>query len=196
MKKLVVLALLLVMVFSLTGCGEEVVITRGVIDGTVYTSETIGISFEAPEDWKYYSDEEIAQVQSLSGEAFDIENIDSEELLYDMMCVNASTGESINIVYENLNLLYGSILDEESYLELAKTNMEKALGEIATSMEISTIEIDGNAFPCIKMVGDYGVVTMEQVVAVEKVGTHMALITISAFSEEGVSDIIDMMTVK
>ena len=167
MKKSVVLFLTLIMVLSFCGCGNDVAPKKGTIEGSVYTSETAGITVTIPEGWEFYSEEEINQLYSSgAGEQ------EEANTIYDMMCVNMTEGSSINLVYENLNSLYGAILSEEAYIEAAISNLEETLGDAILSADAATVKVDGTTFNCIKIVMDYSTVTLNQTMLIKKAGNY------------------------
>ncbi len=190
MKKFSVLFLTIIIALSLCGCGNDIVPEKGIIEGSVYTSETLGIRFTAPDGWEYYSEEELEQFQDESQP----ETEETADSIQDMICVNMTDGSSINILYEDLKSLYGAILNEKSYIEIGIENIEDTLGDSVISADSATVEVDGTSFNCIKLRTDYDTFTMEQTMLVKKVGNYMVLITVSSFTEDQVSDILKCIT--
>ena len=75
MKKFISLFLAIVMLAMLVGCNNvpsgggdnkgdtpKAELSRGTIDGDVYTNEYLGFKFTKPESWVYSTDEEIAAI--------------------------------------------------------------------------------------------------------------------------------------
>lgn len=194
MKKIFAMLMALVMMMSLAACGpkeETVEFSRGVVDGNVYTSEFAGITFTAPEGFRYYSDDEIAAVNGVTEDILDVENIDT--VVYDMYCIDEVNGTTININFENLGNLYGALLDEEAYLELSLETLNTSLegtGIGITSAETSTTEISGQEFNCIDLVLDYGGVAVYETLFVKEVSGNMMCCTVAAIDEATVDTLL------
>ncbi|MGN0629276.1 MAG: hypothetical protein ACI4IW_06575 [Oscillospiraceae bacterium] len=171
---------------------------RGSVDGLVYTNSAAEITFTAPEGWTYYTDEQIAALYNLSSEELlpeeTAEILENTDIVYDMYCQNLTTGASVNINFENLGILYGTILDEKSYLELSKTSLGSTLsgsGMELTSCEVVTATVNGKEVSCLDIVinmTDYDIDLYEKIF-VKKVGSFMSCITIGALTTEEIDEI-------
>lgn len=77
---------------------------RGTVKGNVYTNEFSGLTFETPDDWTIYSDEEIRETMGIGLEAggskLDADKL-AESAVVDFAAVNQGTGESISFTFEN-----------------------------------------------------------------------------------------------
>ena len=172
---------------------------RGSVDGLTYTNTAAEITFAAPEGWVFFNDDEIAALYNLTSEELlseeTAEILENTDMVYDMYCQNASTGASVNINFENLGLIYGTVLSEESYLELSKANLESTFsggGMELVSCETVTASIDGKEVPCLDLVinmTDYGSELYEKIF-VKKAGSFMGCITIGALSSDEIDQII------
>lgn len=172
---------------------------RGSIDGLVYTNSAADITFTAPEGWTYYTDEQIATLYNLSSEELlpeeTAEILENTDLVYDMYCQNITTGASVNINFENLGILYGALLDEKSYLELSKTNLESSLsgsGMELTSCELVTATVNGKEVSCLDIVinmTNYDVDLYEKIF-VKKVSEFMGCITVGALTTDEIDEIV------
>lgn len=123
MKRFLCLLLVIVTALSVVSCSVSLtVITRGKIDGNVYTNDVLGITFTKPTAWVYSTDEEIA---SLINTTADILNEDLNEALekngslYDMMATDPSTNTNIIIGYEKTNV------SVERYIDALKEQTEQ-----------------------------------------------------------------------
>lgn len=134
MRKVIAMLLALCMVLCLCACGskeEEASVRTGTLDGYKYENKFLGIGCELDENWTYASQEELARMIGLTAEMFDDDYADKlkeQDMFYDMMAVAAEGLVSINIVIQNIGLLYGTALSEEKYLDLAGEELETQLG--------------------------------------------------------------------
>lgn len=134
MRKAIALLLVLCMVLSLCACGgkaEEPSVRTGTVSGYKYENSFLGIGCELDENWTYASEEELSQIIGLTAEMFDDEYADKlkeQDMFYDMMAVTEEGLVSINVVIQNIGLLYGVALSEEKYLDVAEETVTQELG--------------------------------------------------------------------
>lgn len=201
MKRNRIFALLLavLMVMSLAACSakeEKVEFSRGVIDGNVYKSEFAGITFTAPDGFTFYSDEDIAAV---TGSTSDILGEDySDTVISDMFC-EGETGATFNINYENLNGLYGELLDEESYIELSRSQLESTFEGVDSislaSFENTELEIAGTKLHCANVILDLGGINVYETLVVKEAHGYMAICTASSADQAEIDYILSGLRV-
>ncbi len=175
---------------------EEVDPKRGSVTDNVYKNEAFGISFTADENWYFMTDEEIASLMNISAEQMladeYAEMIAEADIIYDMYANSLAGGGSVNVNYENLGLIYGSIFDEKAYLEISKTQLSTQLegSEVGIEKcELSTVSVSGTEVPCLEIELDYfGFPVYEKLIA-KKVGSWMGVVTLSADSAEAIDSL-------
>ena len=135
MKKIIALLMCLALVFSLAACSDNngganvtpdadgassKVISRGTINGDVYTNDFIGITFTKPADWNYLSDAEIADVLNAGQKEMDLTSTEKAlnkiALIYDAAAKSAD-GTSVYIMYENPLLTFSREVTADEYAE-------------------------------------------------------------------------------
>ncbi len=120
-RRLAVLTALILSAAMLAGCAAPVVLSRGTIKDKVYTNETAGLTFTAPDGWEYAGEDEIAQMAGTgepetSGEA-------SEELIvYDMIATETAAGANVMVLFQNFTIS-GLDIDEEAYFDGVRKTM-------------------------------------------------------------------------
>ncbi|MBR4889309.1 MAG: hypothetical protein IKU17_09205 [Clostridia bacterium] len=171
---------------------EEKLFVRGVVENNVYTNEFAGVRFTAPEAMTFYTDEEIAAVYGASEEMFNI-TLDTS-IIYDMYAMNPETGATVNVNYENMGLLYGSLLTAESYLAASKSNLEAVFnntpGMNVTSLEQSTVNVGGEEMPCINLVIDINGMSLYETLVTKEADNYMMVFTVGALSTEEIDTIL------
>ena len=188
MKKIFALLLVLGLSVSLAGCNAKEVInkslSRGVVDGNVYTSEYIGLTFTKPDTWVYATDEQMNELMGASAELMgqtDYEAAVSDLLsIYDMQVTDPATNNNINIVYENLKLNGNESMTEEQYIEFVKQNLG-SIAELTYSFgEIENATLGGVEFKKILCDVDYsGIISMKQVMYIKNIDGFMCGITVT-----------------
>lgn len=146
MKKFVAMLLALCMVFCLCACGsgeKEADVQTGTLSGFTWENTFLGIGCKLDESWTYASEEELAQMIGQTAEMFDeeyAEQLKNADMFYDMMAVTENGLVSINVIIQNIGLIYGTALSEDKYLELAKEQMEEQFGQTgAENVEVERI---------------------------------------------------------
>lgn len=204
MKKFFALLIALMMVLSLAACSgsgepEEFVPARGTVEDGIYKNEAFGIGFKADSDWYFYSDEEIASsmgktVAELFPEDF-AENLESTEIIYDIYGADYYTGSTISINFENTIAVYEGEIDEESYLEIVKSQIETTLsGMEILRNEIGTTSVSGKEVPCLFVeIGLSGTTVYEAVIA-KKAGSWIGVITLASVTEDGLPLLLENLS--
>ncbi len=163
---------------------EEKTISRGTLNGNVYSSEFLGIKFTKPDSWIYSSDEQIASVMNVGMDMLDANEFAKKatELasVYDMMAVDSSTGNNISITYENLKMSGSTDISYDDYI----ANLKNMMGNLSaiTSVgfeEASTIDLGSQEFTKLAAHVSYGNVDCDQVYYLKKVGNYMAIIILT-----------------
>ena len=193
MKRIFALVIVLVMALSMVGCSDKVTdilnkeilnkeLTRGTVDGNVYTSEYIGLSFVKPDSWVYSTDEEINE---LMGATNDIMNRTDYEAavadlatVFDMMVIDSATSNNVNIVYENLALSGSTDITMEEYLDITKKNFEAIPDFSYTFSDATNVTLGGVEFTKLECDLTYmELISMKQALYMKKVGNYMVLIS-------------------
>ena len=148
MKRAAGLLLALVLVLSMAACGKkdgdggdsQSGFQRGTIENGIYTNTFVGIGCQLSDDWTYYTDEQLAELSGVVAESSEEmqKAMEDGKSTYDMFASAMEGLVTINVVYEDLGALYGKLLDEAGYLEIAVPKLEDAL----TSMGLSNVKVE------------------------------------------------------
>lgn len=226
MKKIIAFLLAMLMLLSLASCSEEAktetgenenseagteeslpeerfTYIRGTVDGNVYSNEYTGISFEAPEGWVYFSDEEIAEIMGVSMD-YIFDGVDEKALeeigiIYDMYCVDYATGNCITVNSENMILVHEGAIDETYYLTLASVQVAEQLSGgnvkiIKNEPGIATIATGD--VPCIYISMEFSGTTIHEAIIAKKTGSYMTSVTVGAKNEEDLKEILSLVSFK
>ena len=208
MKKIIALTLFFAMALSFGSCSKAKraeTAARGKIEHNVYTNDSIGMSFSPAEGWVFLSDEEIAGLYSTAVENYFAEEtgeiIENADVIYDLYAYNAETGGSLNVNFENLGILYGENYDEESYLAASRENIAAQLlesGMPLSKADFTEVKVHGKKYPClvleINMIGEGGLAyPIKEMLFARKVGSYMGVVTVTAMTDNEISEILDMI---
>ena len=204
MKKIFALIIAFAMLLSFAACSgsgetEEFVPARGTVENGIYKNEAFGIGFEADSNWYFYTDEEIAAsmgktIEELFPEDF-AENLENTEIIYDIYGADYYTGSTININFENTIAVYEGAIDEESYLEIAKSQVETTLtGMNILRNEVGTTSVSGKEVPCLFVEIELSGTRVYEVIITKKAGSWIGVITLASVTEEGIPLLLENLS--
>lgn len=212
MKKLTAMLLVLVMMLSLCACGEknvsgtvspqeeqtEVDFQLGVTTGGKYESTFLGIGCSLDDSWSFASQEELAQMIGATAEMFDneeyAEQMKNTDMFYDMAAAADDGLVNINIIIQNMGLLYGMALSEEKYIEISQEGLEEQLSSAGFTLEgaeAGTVTFAGQERSGLHITCTYqGIAYYCQQVYIKQ-GNYMSVITLASFFEDDTDSMLD-----
>ncbi len=171
-------------------------LSRGTINGNVYTNEFADITFTKHKDWTYKSNEEIAELIGYSSDLldYDLEEIVAKSGTYIDMMVTFPTGSpNLQVTVEDLNFQSISYLTPEKYLELSRQQM-LAMNPTYTFGDIYEKELCGHTYTVMDLEGVYGTTKTLQRLYLRKQGNYMISITMSATTENSFETMENMFS--
>lgn len=205
MKKLLAALLALMMIISLSACSEEqtdemeveaieVTPERGTVENGSYNNEAFGVSFEAPADWYFLTDEEIAQTMGSTAEKLYGENVlEDMDYIYDLYCVDMETGTTVSVNYENLGTI-GQFTEANQYLETVLAQLLSSSNPGITATELSVIKVDGTAVPCLNITLEASGQTIYESIIVKKIGTWIGTVTLASLDEAEIKTLAESIS--
>ena len=212
MKKITAMLLVLVMVLSLCACGEkdvagtvspqeeqpDVEFQLGVTTGGKYESKFLGIGCSLDDSWSFASQEELAQMIGATAEMFDneeyAEQMENTDMFYDMAAATDDGLVNINIIIQNMGLLYGMALSEEKYIELAQEDLEEQLSSAGFTLEGSeagTVIFAGQERSGLHLSSTYQGISYYCQQVYIKQGNYMSIVTLASFYEDITGSMLD-----
>ncbi len=179
---------------------EEAEFDTGVVVGGTYTNEFLGINLTLDNNWVFFSEQQMAELNGLTADLIGDEDIkammESSGVVYDLYATSAATGAGINIVIEDLGLVYGTVLSEEAYAEASMGTLQTALesaGLTNVSCEKISVELCGEEHAAIGVSAtNLAGYDMYEIIVCYKLGSYMACITCSHDSKDGCLELIDL----
>lgn len=165
----------------------------GTTSGLIYENEFIGIGCTLPSGWTFYTDEQIKELNNITtdmaGEEI-AELIKNSNVVYDMLAVNSNQMDTINVVFEKVDM----DLDITEYIDLglpaAKTALENMGGTNITT-NIGTLTIDGKEFTSVDIECDFQGIKLYQTQFYTKRDKYVVAITAGTYYENKLADILD-----
>lgn len=173
---------------------EEREYEMGSANGGVYTNDFLKIGCKLDENWSFYNDDQLAQLSGITADAIQDEDIsklfresaDSGKVIFDMYAASADGLATINILFENLGVVYGFALDEDKYIDLAMENLQQSLeasGIEKIALEKTAVDFAGASRAAIAITGELSGVPLYESLICMKQGNYMASITICSVGE-------------
>lgn len=224
MKKIIGFLLLFTMIFTVCGCQNNDIDVRGKyendttkvssdisndtnssteefslgkITGNVYKNDFIGISYKLDENWTFYDDEQIKELNNIAvdmaGDEFE-ELVRNATIVYDMYATDGDQLNNININLEKVsNAKLLSLNIAENFKMLVPTLMDtyENMGYKNIDYEIIDVEVDGKTLDALHTTAEINGVNMYQTIFQKKCNGYLASITITTYFYDAISDLID-----
>lgn len=176
---------------------NEKAFSIGKTDGLVYENEFIGIGCNLESDWRFYSDEEIKELNNISlelaGEDFE-KMMEEAEVIYDMYAVSDNEMDNIVVNLEKANKLLINQLNLRDNLEDTIPMIESGLGNMGyTNLEtnLDTITIEGKELDCLCVSGEINGLKLYQKTFPIKCNGYLANVTVTTYDENNIDSIIE-----
>ena len=183
-----------------TESNEDLFAIFGTIDGSSYKNDTIGIGFDLPEGWNFYSQEQIDAMNGFVIDAMDDETlkqqIENSTGVYDMYAANETTASSINIALQYLGAAYDMSELTDTYMTMMQTQVQTALESMNctdVTGEVTVKEMAGQIRNTIHMECSYQGIPLYEDAVIIMNGGYMACVTFACFNENTLSDMESMI---
>lgn len=219
MKKFLCLALALIMLVGICGCfdgngpedvrrdigGEnqnEPAFSLGKTANNTYNNDFLGISCALPDDWTFYTDEEILEINNIVGDVVDediAEQLENANVIYDMYATCQTEGSNMNVNLEKLSSIQTISLDIkqtlESQIDTIKQGYEN-MGYKDTNVEYKKIKVDSKEFHGLKLTARIQDIDFYATIFTFKKGNYLANVTICSLQTDKTDTILSYFTVK
>lgn len=175
---------------------EEKEFAFGVTNNKQYRSDFIGVSCTIPEDWDFFDEESIKELNDIALDAIDediAEKLKNANVIYDMYASNAGTADNVNINLEKIPSYMLSNLDVEEVLKKQFTTIEQSLESAGASVDeikYIEIEVDGQKFDGISIDSTLlGTKLYQKMIALNR-GNYLVYITATSYDASGTDEIL------
>lgn len=214
MKKLLCLILVMILVATaFSGCkatevrgeissGEETEFGIGKAEGNTYKNDFLGLSCTLPEEWSFYSDAQIAELNGVAQEYVDkdvAEALKNAQIIYDMYASNSIDFSSVNINLEKLSGAQTVAMSVKEALEGQLLAIKASFGNMGyenVSVEYATVTVDGKTFDGIELSAEIDGTDFYEKIFSFKKGGYMANVTIAVLGEDKTEEILKYFSVE
>ncbi len=171
--------------------------SMGKTDGLVYENEFIGIGCALDSNWRFYSDEEIMELNNFAtdaaGEEFE-KLLQEANIIYDMYATSDNELDNINVNLEKMSKLQLNKLVIKDTLEQTIPMLRDAysnMGYTDFQAELDTVNIEGEEIDCLSMSAQIDGLNVYQKTFGIKCNGYLASITVTAYKENTVDSIVE-----
>lgn len=219
-KKMGCLLALMALLSALTACGgdsaedvsgtlppetpmtpEETEFQSGRVEGGTYTNEFLSVACQLGDEWTYLTDEEIAQLNGEIGESLTDEELSemfsNGKTVQDMYAASADGTATINVIFEDMGVLYGATLDEDAYINLVMPTLEDALMQAGMSdiqVEAGSMEFAGADHSTLRVTSTISEIPVYELMVCVKEGNYMGVITLASYLEDTTEEMAALFT--
>ena len=205
MKRVSYLALALALVLSLTACSiGSKKFERGVVEGQTYTSQFLGLTCTAPAEYTYLNDQEIAQLNDLTADVVDSEelvkqmreSLENGNQVQDMYLMTADGLQTVNVMLVKVSAK-GAAVDMAAFADMGKDQVVSAYQSMGmTDVEASreTVTFMGQQYEGICTSATYTDVPVTTVQVCMEVGDYVCVITFTSYVEDRTSEMMDFFS--
>ena len=173
----------------------------GKTTGNTYQNEFLGISCTLPEDWAFYSDQQILEMNNLTGEFLDEDAaklMANATIIYDMMASQQTDGSSININLEKLNALQLLSLDIKAVLEaqidiIVPTYENMGYTDVQAVSE--KVTVDGKEYDSLRISAKIQGIDFYSTAFSFLKGNYLANVTVSSLAEDKTATYLSYFTI-
>lgn len=160
--------------------------------GIIYRNTAFGFGCVLNENWLYADDSGLEARKEVSIAAAEKAVLDDADFFVDFYAYAEDESASVEVIVENMGVLYGAVWDEEQYLRNSLKKIESYLEE--TEMEYGTAEEDdidlgGEERKSIRVTGSVQDVPLYQRQVYIKNGDYMAILSVTCYQID-ISDAI------
>lgn len=204
-KRVSYLALALALVLSLTACSiGSKKFERGVVEGQTYTSQFLGLTCTAPAEYTYLNDQEIAQLNDLTADVVDSEelvkqmreSLENGNQVQDMYLMTADGLQTVNVMLVKVSAK-GAAVDMAAFADMGKDQVVSAYQSMGmTDVEASreTVTFMGQQYEGICTSATYTDVPVTTVQVCMQVGDYVCVITFTSYVEDHTPEMMDFFS--
>ena len=205
MKRVSYLTLALALVLSLTACSiGSKKFERGVVEGQTYTSQFLGLTCTAPAEYTYLNDQEIAQLNDLTADVVDSEelvkqmreSLENGNQVQDMYLMTADGLQTVNVMLVKVSAK-GATVDMAAFTDMGKEQIisgYQSMGMTDVEASRETVTFMGQQYEGICTSATYTDVPVTTVQVCMQVGNYVCVITFTSYVEDHTPEMMDFFS--
>ena len=163
----------------------------GAVNGGTYTNTFAGIGCTLDETWVFYTEEQIAEINGFltegtsDGEMRQL--MEENQSVYDMYASSTDGLMTMNVVFQNMGLLFGTTMSAQDYVELSAEQLPDAMGTYGfedVTASVTTAEFAGAECPAIAITATVQDTPMYELLVCMKEGNYIYCVTLCSYTED------------
>ena len=163
----------------------------GTVSGGTYTNAFAGIGCTLDETWVFYTEEQIAEINGFLTDGTSDEDMkklmESNRSVQDMYASSTDGLMTINVVFQNMGLLFGTTMSAEEYAELAAEQLPDAMttyGFENVSAAVTTAAFAGADRPALAITAEVQGTPMYELMVCMKESNYVYCVTLCSYTED------------
>lgn len=163
----------------------------GSVNGGTYTNEFAGIGCTLDETWTFYTEAQIAEINGFLTEGTSDEEMrqlmEENQSVYDMYASSTDGLMTMNVVFQNMGLLFGTTMSAQDYVELSAEQLPDAMGAYGfedVTASVTTAEFAGAECPAIAITATVQDTPMYELLVCMKEGNYIYCVTLCSYTED------------
>ena len=163
----------------------------GTVNGGTYTNSFAGIGCTLDETWVFYTEEQIAEINGFLTDGTSDEDMkklmESNQSVQDMYASSTDGLMTMNVVFQNMGLLFGTTMSAAEYAELAAEQLPDAMATYGfenVSAAVTTAEFAGADRPALTITAEVQGTPMYELMVCMKEGSYIYCVTLSSYTED------------
>ena len=163
----------------------------GSVNGGTYTNEFAGIGCTLDETWTFYTEAQIAEINGFLTEGTSDEDMrqlmEENQSVYDMYASSTDGLMTMNVVFQNMGLLFGTTMSAQDYVELSAEQLPDAMGTYGfedVTASVTTAEFAGAECPAIAITATVQDTPMYELLVCMKEGNYIYCVTLCSYTED------------
>lgn len=213
MKKVLCILLAALLTMSLCACssGEDIrgditpdptdpQFSLGQTANNTYKNDFLGLSCSLPSDWVFYTDEQIRELNNLTGEmageAFQ-EALENADIVYDMYASYQGGVSTLNVTMQKLNALQIATIDMKAVLEAQFPTIKEAfknMGCTDVQLKYEKVTVNGKEFDGATVVATISGISLYETLICFVKGRYYATVTVCTLQTNDTAAILNRFT--
>ena len=163
----------------------------GSVNGGTYTNEFAGIGCTLDETWVFYTEEQIAEINGFLTDGTSDEDMkklmEENQSVQDMYATSTDGLMTMNVVFQNMGLLFGTTMSAQEYAELSAQQLPDAMttyGFENVTAAVTTAEFAGAECPAVALTATVQDTPMYELVICLKQGNYIYCVTLCSYTED------------
>lgn len=163
----------------------------GAVNGGTYTNTFAGIGCTLDETWVFYTEEQIAEINGFLTEGTSDEDMkklmEENQSVQDMYATSTDGLMTMNVVFQNMGLLFGTTMSAHEYAELSAQQLPDAMSTYGfenVAAAVTTTEFAGADCPAVALTATVQDTPMYELVICLKQGNYIYCVTLCSYTED------------